>query len=124
MVLSLGPRMGCSVLPGSSSRGDWLLSFVYRTSSAQLNVAGLQPIGLDDRRMVNVDLSSVVSAGPAAACRDWPSAWPGHCCWPALTGVFFFGGGLPPGRAPISTLWLLLQTVSLATASFRNSRAD
>ncbi|KAJ6656855.1 hypothetical protein lerEdw1_003186 [Lerista edwardsae] len=42
-------------------RGDWLLSFVYRTSSAQLNVAGLQPVGLDDRRMVNVDLSSVVS---------------------------------------------------------------
>ncbi|XP_063001549.1 transmembrane and coiled-coil domain-containing protein 4 [Elgaria multicarinata webbii] len=42
-------------------RGDWLLSFVYRTSSAQLNVAGLQPVNLDDRRMVNVDLSSVVS---------------------------------------------------------------
>lgn len=42
-------------------RGDWLLSFVYRTSSVQLNVAGLQPVNLDDRRMVNVDLSSVVS---------------------------------------------------------------
>ncbi|XP_042333923.1 transmembrane and coiled-coil domain-containing protein 4 [Sceloporus undulatus] len=42
-------------------RGDWLLSFVYRTSSVQLNVAGLQPVDLDDRRMVNVDLSSVVS---------------------------------------------------------------
>uniref|UniRef100_A0A8D2LBL0 Transmembrane and coiled-coil domains 4 n=1 Tax=Varanus komodoensis TaxID=61221 RepID=A0A8D2LBL0_VARKO len=42
-------------------RGDWLLSLVYRTSSAQLNVAGLQPVNLDDRRMVNVDLSSVVS---------------------------------------------------------------
>ncbi|KAL8198268.1 UNVERIFIED_CONTAM: Transmembrane and coiled-coil domain-containing protein 4 [Gekko kuhli] len=41
-------------------RGDWLLSFVYRTSSVQLNVAGLQPVTLDDRRMVNVDLSSVV----------------------------------------------------------------
>nr|XP_042708894.1 transmembrane and coiled-coil domain-containing protein 4 isoform X3 [Chrysemys picta bellii] len=41
-------------------RGDWLLSFVYRTSSAQLNVAGLQPVSLDDRRMVNMDLSSVV----------------------------------------------------------------
>ncbi|XP_039364757.1 transmembrane and coiled-coil domain-containing protein 4 isoform X3 [Mauremys reevesii] len=40
-------------------RGDWLLSFVYRTSSAQLNVAGLQPVSLDDRRMVNMDLSSV-----------------------------------------------------------------
>ncbi|OXB77288.1 UNVERIFIED_CONTAM: hypothetical protein H355_002280 [Colinus virginianus] len=42
-------------------RGDWLLGFVYRTSSAQLNVAGLQPVKLDDRRMVNMDLSSVVS---------------------------------------------------------------
>ncbi|XP_025068936.1 transmembrane and coiled-coil domain-containing protein 4 isoform X3 [Alligator sinensis] len=42
-------------------RGDWLLSFVYRTSSAKLNVAGLQPVNLDDRRMVNVDLSSIVS---------------------------------------------------------------
>uniref|UniRef100_W5MLF3 Transmembrane and coiled-coil domains 4 n=1 Tax=Lepisosteus oculatus TaxID=7918 RepID=W5MLF3_LEPOC len=41
-------------------RGDWLLSFVYRSSSAQLSVAGLQPINLDDRRMMNVDLSSVV----------------------------------------------------------------
>ncbi|NWS14341.1 TMCO4 protein, partial [Pachyramphus minor] len=42
-------------------RGDWLLSFVYRTSSVRLNVAGLQPVDLDDRRMVNVDLSSVVN---------------------------------------------------------------
>ncbi|KYO24549.1 transmembrane and coiled-coil domain-containing protein 4 [Alligator mississippiensis] len=42
-------------------RGDWLLSFVYRTSSVKLNVAGLQPVNLDDRRMVNVDLSSIVS---------------------------------------------------------------
>ncbi|NWT06401.1 TMCO4 protein, partial [Mionectes macconnelli] len=42
-------------------RGDWLLSFVYRTSCVQLNVAGLQPVDLDDRRMVNMDLSSVVN---------------------------------------------------------------
>ncbi|KAM4652672.1 transmembrane and coiled-coil domain-containing protein 4 [Discoglossus pictus] len=42
-------------------RGDWLLSFAYRSSSANLNVAGLQPVNLDDRRMVNVDLSSVVN---------------------------------------------------------------
>ncbi|OWK54604.1 Transmembrane and coiled-coil domain-containing protein 4 [Lonchura striata] len=32
-----------------------------RTSSVQLNVAGLQPVDLDDRRMVNMDLSSVVN---------------------------------------------------------------
>ncbi|NXK24228.1 TMCO4 protein, partial [Arenaria interpres] len=42
-------------------RGDWLLSFVYRTSSVKINVAGLQPVDLDDRRMVNMDLSSVVN---------------------------------------------------------------
>ncbi|KAM3921252.1 transmembrane and coiled-coil domain-containing protein 4 [Leptodactylus fuscus] len=42
-------------------RGDWLLSFVYRSSSVKLSVAGLQPVNLDDRRMVNVDLSSVVN---------------------------------------------------------------
>lgn len=42
-------------------RGDWLLSFVYRTSSVQLHVAGLQPVLLQDRRVENVDLSSVVS---------------------------------------------------------------
>ncbi|XP_066126355.1 transmembrane and coiled-coil domain-containing protein 4 isoform X1 [Saccopteryx bilineata] len=41
-------------------RGDWLLSFVYRTSSVQLRVAGLQPVLLD-RRVENVDLSSIVS---------------------------------------------------------------
>ncbi|KAI6056525.1 transmembrane and coiled-coil domain-containing protein 4 isoform X1 [Marmota monax] len=43
------------------SRGDWLLSFVYRTSSVQFRVAGLQPVQLQDRRVENVDLSSVVS---------------------------------------------------------------
>ncbi|KAM5323945.1 transmembrane and coiled-coil domain-containing protein 4 isoform 2-T3 [Glossophaga mutica] len=42
-------------------RGDWLLSFVYRTSSVQLRVAGLQPVLLQDRRVENVDLSSIVS---------------------------------------------------------------
>ncbi|XP_073937265.1 transmembrane and coiled-coil domain-containing protein 4 isoform X5 [Castor canadensis] len=42
-------------------RGDWLLSFVYRTSSVQFRVAGLQPVLLQDRRMENVDLSSMVS---------------------------------------------------------------
>ncbi|XP_063559897.1 transmembrane and coiled-coil domain-containing protein 4 isoform X2 [Gorilla gorilla gorilla] len=42
-------------------RGDWLLSFMYRTSSVQLRVAGLQPVLLQDRRVENVDLTSVVS---------------------------------------------------------------
>ncbi|XP_057683755.1 transmembrane and coiled-coil domain-containing protein 4 [Corythoichthys intestinalis] len=41
-------------------RGDWLLGFLYRSSAAQLCVAGLQPINIKDRRVINVDLSSVV----------------------------------------------------------------
>ncbi|XP_063065008.1 transmembrane and coiled-coil domain-containing protein 4 isoform X2 [Engraulis encrasicolus] len=41
-------------------RGDWLLGFLYRSSSVQMSVAGLQPISLSDPRIVNVDLSSVV----------------------------------------------------------------
>uniref|UniRef100_A0A673B7X5 Transmembrane and coiled-coil domains 4 n=1 Tax=Sphaeramia orbicularis TaxID=375764 RepID=A0A673B7X5_9TELE len=40
-------------------RGDWLLGFLYRSSAAQLSVAGLQPINVQDRRVINVDLSSV-----------------------------------------------------------------
>lgn len=46
-------------------RGDWLLGFLYRSSAAQLSVAGLQPVNVQDRRIVNVDLSSVVSQGAA-----------------------------------------------------------
>ncbi|XP_061040805.1 transmembrane and coiled-coil domain-containing protein 4 isoform X2 [Eubalaena glacialis] len=41
--------------------GDWLLSFVYRTSSVKLRVAGLQPVLLQDKKVENVDLSSMVS---------------------------------------------------------------
>lgn len=53
------PRL--TSIPFCARRGDWLLSFVYRTSSVQLRVAGLQPVMLQDRRVENVDLSSVVS---------------------------------------------------------------
>ncbi|CAL1292717.1 unnamed protein product [Larinioides sclopetarius] len=42
-------------------RGDWLLKFLYRTSSVTMKIAGLQAIRWYDRRMCNVDLSSVVS---------------------------------------------------------------
>ncbi|XP_028266644.1 transmembrane and coiled-coil domain-containing protein 4 [Parambassis ranga] len=41
-------------------RGDWLLGYLYRSSAAQLCVAGLQPINIQDQRIINVDLSSVV----------------------------------------------------------------
>ena len=61
------------VRPLCARRGDWLLSFVYRTSSVQLHVAGLQPVLLQDRRVENVDLSSIVSTGawPPRALRLW-----------------------------------------------------
>ncbi|XP_012941510.1 transmembrane and coiled-coil domain-containing protein 4 isoform X2 [Aplysia californica] len=42
-------------------RGDWLLKFLYRTSSVQLSIAGLRPIRWADRRMHNIDLSDVVN---------------------------------------------------------------
>ncbi|XP_044301450.1 transmembrane and coiled-coil domain-containing protein 4 isoform X2 [Varanus komodoensis] len=80
-------------------RGDWLLSLVYRTSSAQLNVAGLQPVNLDDRRMVNVDLSSVVSRcwqrrgfwlAPSTTSEWLPAAWPAP---DALGGCVLVEGG-------------------------------
>ncbi|CAL1545276.1 unnamed protein product [Lymnaea stagnalis] len=41
-------------------RGDWLLKFLYRTSSVQVSIAGLRPIKWADRRMHNIDLSDVV----------------------------------------------------------------
>ncbi|XP_073426482.1 transmembrane and coiled-coil domain-containing protein 4 isoform X2 [Dendrobates tinctorius] len=58
---SRGDHRGCGTAGSPRRRGDWLLSFVYRSSSVKLSVAGLQPVDLDDRRMVNVDLSSVVN---------------------------------------------------------------
>ena len=42
-------------------RGDWLLKFLYRTSSATLRIAGLQAIDWNDRKMINKDLSHIVS---------------------------------------------------------------
>ncbi|XP_054276906.1 transmembrane and coiled-coil domain-containing protein 4-like isoform X1 [Macrosteles quadrilineatus] len=43
-------------------KNDWLLKFLYRTLSMPSHgVAGLHPIELDDRRMVNVDLTDIVA---------------------------------------------------------------
>ena len=52
---------------------DWLLRFLYRTASVQLTIAGLQPIAWQDRRMVNVDLTNIVSlcACHGNACCGW-----------------------------------------------------
>uniref|UniRef100_A0A673ISS5 Transmembrane and coiled-coil domain-containing protein 4-like n=1 Tax=Sinocyclocheilus rhinocerous TaxID=307959 RepID=A0A673ISS5_9TELE len=55
-------------------RGDWLLGFLYRSSSVQLSVAGLQPINSQDRKIINVDLSSVVSKCMCALSIKTPPA--------------------------------------------------
>ncbi|XP_014667725.1 PREDICTED: transmembrane and coiled-coil domain-containing protein 4-like [Priapulus caudatus] len=41
--------------------GDWLLKFLYRTTTTSMKVAGLGPIDWEDRRMHNVNLSDVVN---------------------------------------------------------------
>ena len=42
-------------------RRDWLLKFLYRTSTITFKIAGLGPIDWKDRRMVNIDLTHIVS---------------------------------------------------------------
>lgn len=41
-------------------RDDWLLKFLYRTSTATLRIAGLQEINIKHDRMKNVDLTDLV----------------------------------------------------------------
>lgn len=48
------------VVNGYSS-SDWLLKFLYRTSSAAIRVAGLQELCWQDKRVKNVDLTPLVS---------------------------------------------------------------
>lgn len=42
-------------------QSDWLLKFLFRTSSATFTIAGLQAVQWKDRRMHNVDLTDVVT---------------------------------------------------------------
>lgn len=42
-------------------QGDWLLRFLYRSSSVNMRIAGLMPIDWQDRRMFNFDLSDIVA---------------------------------------------------------------
>uniref|UniRef100_A0A6G1S5V8 Transmembrane and coiled-coil domain-containing protein 4 n=1 Tax=Aceria tosichella TaxID=561515 RepID=A0A6G1S5V8_9ACAR len=42
------------------SVSDWLLKFLYRTSSAAIHVAGLQKLCWQDKRVTNVDLTPLV----------------------------------------------------------------
>ncbi|KAK3854970.1 hypothetical protein Pcinc_038594 [Petrolisthes cinctipes] len=42
-------------------QGDWLLRFLYRSSSGSMQIAGLMPVKWNDRRMFNFDLSDIVT---------------------------------------------------------------
>lgn len=42
-------------------QGDWLLRFLYRSSSGSIKIAGLMPVEWQDRRMFNFDLSEIVT---------------------------------------------------------------
>lgn len=52
--------VGGSIINGYSTR-DWLLKFLYRTSSAEIQVAGLQSTSWTHRRLRNVDLTDIVT---------------------------------------------------------------
>lgn len=39
-----------------------MLKFLYRTASVQLKIAGISPVMWNDRRMINMDLTNVVSS--------------------------------------------------------------
>uniref|UniRef100_A0A1I8INQ4 Transmembrane and coiled-coil domains 4 n=1 Tax=Macrostomum lignano TaxID=282301 RepID=A0A1I8INQ4_9PLAT len=41
-------------------RTDWFLKFMYRTMSASFSLAGLGPVQWSDRRMCNLDLTSMI----------------------------------------------------------------
>ena len=41
-------------------RNDWLLKYLYRVTSVANRVAGLEPIDIQHRRMINIDLSEVI----------------------------------------------------------------
>lgn len=41
--------------------GDWLLRFLYRSSTGTMRIAGLSPVDWQDRRMFNFDLSDIVA---------------------------------------------------------------
>lgn len=56
----IGRVVSGKIINGYSS-SDWLLKFLYRTSSAAIRVAGLQEIRWEDRRVKNVDLTPLVS---------------------------------------------------------------
>ncbi|KAI5864867.1 DUF726-domain-containing protein [Durotheca rogersii] len=65
------------------SENDYILGFVYRTTSMQLGIAGLQPIGGDIEGVENLDLSNEVT---------------GHLRYPELTAKILARCGFPDVR--------------------------
>ncbi|XP_054651012.1 transmembrane and coiled-coil domain-containing protein 4 isoform X2 [Dunckerocampus dactyliophorus] len=86
-------------------RGDWLLGFLYRSSAAQLCVAGLQPISIADRRVINVDLSSVVK---------------GHLDYMRQMDTILVAVGVPTKEVPGAS-FALPQPVTITEASVDTS---
>ncbi|RWS32023.1 transmembrane and coiled-coil domain-containing protein-like protein [Leptotrombidium deliense] len=64
-------RVVCGKIVNGYCTGDWLLKFLYRTSTATLKIAGLGPVAWNNRRMINVDLSNIVSGH-----ADYPNKMP------------------------------------------------
>ncbi|KAI1405467.1 DUF726-domain-containing protein [Hypoxylon fuscum] len=62
------------------SENDYILGFLYRATSMQLGIAGLQPIGGDIEGVENLDLSNEVT---------------GHLRYPALTAKILARCGFP-----------------------------
>jgi len=65
--VSASPERWNKILPVVSGRvvngychDDWLLKFLYRTSTATLRIAGLQAVSLENKKLENHDLSKVV----------------------------------------------------------------
>lgn len=61
LMLSIIAFFAYGIDNGFYFRSDWLLKFLFRTSSATFTIAGLQAVQWKDRRMHNVDLTDVVS---------------------------------------------------------------
>ena len=66
--VSAAPERWAKILPIVSGKvvngycnDDWLLKFLYRTSTATLRIAGLQAVALENKKVDNRDLSDVVS---------------------------------------------------------------
>ena len=62
---SLVWRKLCDAVSGKLINGyssnDWVLSFLYKTTRVTTAVAGIRAVDVSDRKLLNVDLSSVIS---------------------------------------------------------------